>query len=68
VDRVRLPLLGKLLGQRRSWLLSAQIVLAISLLLMSAITPQGPILLFVGIIVLAAFAGATQDVVVDASA
>lgn len=66
VDKVRLPVLGKLLGQRRSWLLSAQIVLAISLLLMSAVTPQGSILLFVGIIVLAAFAGATQDVVVDA--
>lgn len=66
VDRLRLPLLGRLLGQRRSWLLLAQIVLAFSLLLMSSITPQGPILLFVGIIVLAAFAGATQDVVVDA--
>ena len=66
VDRVRLPLLGKLLGQRRSWLLLAQIVLALSLLLMSMITPQGPALFFVGIIVIAAFAGATQDVVVDA--
>jgi PAT family beta-lactamase induction signal transducer AmpG len=66
VDRIRLPVLGRLLGQRRSWLLAAQIVLALSLLMMSYITPQGSILFFVGIIVLAAFAGATQDVVVDA--
>lgn len=66
VDRLRLPLLGRLLGQRRSWLLAAQVVLAASLLLMASITPQGPILPFVGVIVLAAFAGATQDVVVDA--
>ncbi|MDP2229287.1 MAG: AmpG family muropeptide MFS transporter [Moraxellaceae bacterium] len=66
VDRLRLPVLGRLLGQRRSWLLTAQIVLAASLLLMSAITPQGHLLAFVGVIVLAAFAGATQDVVVDA--
>lgn len=66
VDRIRLPFLGRHLGQRRSWLLAAQIVLALSLLLMASITPQGPILVFVGVIVLAAFAGATQDVVVDA--
>ncbi|MFP5430955.1 MAG: AmpG family muropeptide MFS transporter [Gammaproteobacteria bacterium] len=66
VDRIRLPFLGRHLGQRRSWLLAAQIVLAMSLLLMASITPQGPILVFVGVIVLAAFAGATQDVVVDA--
>lgn len=66
VDRIRLPLLGKLLGQRRSWLLIAQIVLALSLLLMSQLTPQGPLLFFVGAIVIASFAGATQDVVVDA--
>lgn len=65
VDRLRLPLLSRL-GQRRSWLLAAQVLLAASLLMMSFITPLGSLTLFVMLTVLAGFAGATQDVVVDA--
>lgn len=65
VDRLQLPLLGRL-GQRRSWLLAAQLLLALSLLLMALVTPQGSFALFIAITALAAFAGATQDVVVDA--
>lgn len=64
VDRLRLPLLGRL-GQRRGWLLGAQSVLLLSLLGMALMTPtQLP--LFIACIFAAAFAGATQDVVVDA--
>jgi len=65
VDRFRLPLLNRL-GQRRSWLLAAQILLAASLLAMSLVTPAGALAVFVLLTVLAGFAGATQDVVVDA--
>lgn len=65
VDRLRLPWLWRI-GQRRSWLLSAQALLFVSLLLMASITPQGHLLTFIAITVLAAFSGATQDVVVDA--
>jgi len=65
VDRFCLPLLGRL-GQRRSWLLAAQLLLALSLLAMSLITPVGALGSFVLITVVAGFAGATQDVVVDA--
>ena len=65
VDRLRLPLLCRL-GQRRSWLLVAQCLLALSLLLMAWVTPAGSFWLFIAIAALAAFAGATQDVVVDA--
>ncbi|HSC75495.1 MAG TPA: MFS transporter [Pseudomonadales bacterium] len=65
VDRLRLPLLSKL-GQRRSWLLAAQLLLALSLLAMAVITPSGSFRLFIAIAAVAAFAGATQDVVVDA--
>ena len=65
VDRLRLPLLGQL-GQRRSWLLAAQLLLAAALLLMALVTPQGTWGVFIALVVLAAFAGATQDVVVDA--
>ena len=65
VDRLQLPLLSRL-GQRRSWLLAAQLLLATALLLMALLTPQGSFPLFIAMTALAAFAGATQDVVVDA--
>lgn len=64
VDQIRLPVLGKL-GQRRSWLLAAQSLLLVSLLTMAVLTP-GAIVPFLGAVFLAAFAGATQDVIVDA--
>lgn len=65
MDRLRLPLLGRL-GQRRSWLLAAQSVIALALVGMALITPATQLAVFVLITVVAAFAGATQDVVVDA--
>jgi PAT family beta-lactamase induction signal transducer AmpG len=65
VDRMSLPGLRRL-GQRKSWLLAAQSLLVLSLWLMAWITPAGSFGLFIGATALAAFAGATQDVVVDA--
>ncbi|HNI37176.1 MAG TPA: MFS transporter [Pseudomonadales bacterium] len=65
VDSLRLPLLSRL-GQRRSWLLLAQAVLAAALLWMAWITPAGSFARFVVAAALVAFAGATQDVVIDA--
>jgi PAT family beta-lactamase induction signal transducer AmpG len=64
VDQLRLPFLSQL-GQRRSWLLLAQLLLCGCLLAMSVISPQA-LMLFVLFTFLAAFAGATQDIVVDA--
>ncbi len=64
VDTVRLPLFGRL-GQRRSWLLAAQSLLLLSLLAMALLTPTH-LTFFVIATIVAAFAGATQDVVVDA--
>lgn len=64
IDQLRLPVLSTL-GQRRSWLLAAQCILLICLLSMSVVSPQA-LTLFVAFTFLAAFAGATQDIVVDA--
>lgn len=64
VDHVHLPLL-KRLGQRKSWLLAAQLLLLASLSGMALLGP-GAFLPFLACVFLAAFAGATQDVVVDA--
>jgi len=66
VDRVRLPWLARLLGQRRSWLLLAQCVLALALLGMAAVQPQRDFGLFLLFGALVAFAGATQDTAIDA--
>lgn len=66
LDQVTLPVVGRL-GKRKSWLFVAQVILAVSLLAMALITPAPTSLtLFVIITAVAAFAGATQDVVVDA--
>jgi PAT family beta-lactamase induction signal transducer AmpG len=65
IDRLELPFLGRL-GKRRSWLVFAQCLLAFGLILMSVVTPSGSLYLLIFATVLAAFAGATLDVVVDA--
>ena len=65
LDRFEVPLFGRL-GRRRGWLVPAQLLLIASLLAMAAVGPDGSLALFVVLIALAAFAGATQDTVVDA--
>ena len=64
VDRLRLPLLGRL-GQRRSWLLLSQVLVMVGLLAMASITP-GRLEPFIWLTLLVAFAGATLDIAVDA--
>jgi len=64
LDHTRLPGLAKL-GQRRSWLLLAQLGVIVGLVGMSLVTP-GQLAAFVVATVLVALAGATQDIAVDA--
>jgi PAT family beta-lactamase induction signal transducer AmpG len=65
LDRAKLPLLGGL-GQRRSWILLAQLVVGAGLLSMAVLgTAHG--LVALGVIALVvAFAAATQDTAIDA--
>lgn len=65
VDRVELPLLGRL-GRRRSWLLLCQLLIVGALFILSMIDPRTNISLFALIAFIAAIASATQDIVVDA--
>lgn len=65
LDRRPLPWMSWL-GLRRSWLLCAQSSVAAALLLLAMLGPEaGPVLLALALAFLT-FAGATQDVVVDA--
>ena len=65
VDQGRLPVLWRL-GRRRSWLVPIQALVGGSLIAMSAMNPEHSIGLFSLIAGVAAFASATQDIVIDA--
>jgi len=66
IDRLRLPLIGALLGQRRSWMLLAQAGIAGALLALSASDPAVRVGHMALLALLLAFAAATQDVAIDA--
>ena len=66
VDRLPVPLLTAWLGRRRSWMLLAQSVIVIGLLLMAGFDPRSDLQPLVIAAVLVAFASATQDIAVDA--
>ncbi|MEL6949056.1 MAG: AmpG family muropeptide MFS transporter [Pseudomonadota bacterium] len=66
IDSLRLPVLGKLLGHRRSWLLLAQIAIALSLVVMSSTNPTEDIAVFAIVALAVAFLSATQDIIIDA--
>jgi MFS transporter, PAT family, beta-lactamase induction signal transducer AmpG len=65
VDRVELPILGRL-GRRRSWLIPIQLLLGLSFILLSQLNPQTSLGWFSAIAGICAFASATQDIVIDA--
>jgi len=66
VDRLELPVLHRLLGRRRSWILLAQLLIAGGLLGMAATDPARELLQLAAFAVLVAFGSATQDVAIDA--
>jgi len=66
VDRLRLPLLHRLLGRRRSWMLLAQAGIAIGLFNMAHLDPVGHLGAMALLALLVAFSSATQDVAIDA--
>ena len=66
VDRLRLPGIGRLLGQRRSWMLLAQAGIASALMALSASDPKTQVGHMALLALLLAFAAATQDVAIDA--
>lgn len=69
VDQLPVPLLSRLLGRRRGWMLLAQLLIMLSIGLMASIDPQadsqGLILMGIAAVVLG-FSAATQDIAIDA--
>ena len=65
VDKFRLPFFGRL-GLRRGWLMFALLLLGVGLLGMAMMPPTVSLARFMGVTLVAALAGATIDIVVDA--
>ena len=67
VDALDVPVLSRLLGRRRGWLVFAQILLMIAIVLLALCNPKiSPWYLVFGAALLVATASATQDIVIDA--
>lgn len=66
IDNLQVPLLCRLLGKRRGWLLTTQLGLILSLGLLGSTNPHQNIYMTVIAALLVAFASATQDSIIDA--
>ncbi len=66
VDRMPIPLLTGMLGQRRSWMLLAQLGVITGLATLSMYDPKTSLSSIVAFAVLTAFSSATQDIAIDA--
>jgi PAT family beta-lactamase induction signal transducer AmpG len=66
IDRLPIPLLTRILGKRRSWMLIAQIGIAVGLFGMAGLDAHKQLQLCAVFAVGVAFCSATQDVVIDA--
>ena len=62
VDRYALPLIGR----RRGWMFSSQVLLALSIAALGFLSPQAGLGSIVGVAVAVALLSATQDIVLDA--
>ncbi len=66
LDRYSPPLLGRLLGERRAWLVVLAPLVAAAVVWLGAIDPVGETGQLVAAVFLVAFLGATFDIVIDA--
>jgi PAT family beta-lactamase induction signal transducer AmpG len=66
VDQLDPPLLGRLLGRRRGWIVLAQIVVAAGLIGMGLVGPTADLALFAALAVVTAFASTVQDTSISA--
>lgn len=66
IDRVRLPILHGLLGQRRSWMVLMQLLIVAGLWMIAGTDPAANLGQTALLAVLVGFFGATQDIAMDA--
>ena len=66
IDNIRLPILHRLLGKRRSWLLLCEVGIIVGLVGMALNSPASSQWALIAFALLTAFAAATHDIALDA--
>lgn len=66
IDRTRIPVLHRLLGHRRAWMIVCQAAIILGLWGISSLNPASNLGLLAAAAVLTGFVTATQDIVIDA--
>ncbi len=66
VDRVRIPLLARAIGQRRAWLVVAGTMVMAAVVWLGLVDPKAGLGPLVAATIAVGFAGATYDIVIDA--
>jgi PAT family beta-lactamase induction signal transducer AmpG len=66
IDRVPVPMLGALLGRRRAWAVTTQVVLMVAILGLATASPSLDPVMSALFALFVAFASASQDIVIDA--
>lgn len=66
IDKIPVPILSRLMGRRRGWLLVSQCAVIATIVWMAFIDPQQGLVTMAFAAVMLGFSSATQDVVIDA--
>ena len=66
IDRIQIPFLTKKVGHRRSWIILMQLLILVSLIFWSVMSPTQDLALIITVGLIIAIASATQDITVDA--
>ena len=66
IDRIQIPVLTQKIGHRRAWIVLMQVVILLSLVTWSFISPTQNLALLISVGLIIAIASATQDITVDA--
>lgn len=69
IDRMPLPIITRLLGRRRAWMVVSQLLIMVAIFLMASIDPASShahLTSMAGAAILLGFSSATQDIVIDA--
>ncbi len=66
VDRIKIFLIGKTLGQRRSWIFTSQLIIAFTCFQLSYLDASSSLAFMATLGLIIAIAGATQDIAIDA--
>ncbi len=66
IDRIRIPFLTSLIGHRKAWIISLQLIILLSLIFWSFLNPIDNLVLIVFIGLIIAISSASQDITIDA--